>query len=255
MIGNMVNIAVSHPGKVGDALYSIPTIRYLTFLHGCKADFYTSDFVRIAADLFEYQSCIDRVIIPDEYEVERTDVGIQPWDMPVPGGTYKAVYHLGYRGTPDTRLDHFIGKSIGVHPANLPKVQYEYPTYMKLNLPDEFYVLDTRTGTSYNDLFKEWSLVCKYPVVLVGSPANALPEFGHCINLTGKPFYWTPYIMSKARGFVGIMSSHLVLANGFDFPKVVPHNDKSWDMRHVIYSDSNFYLVDPAPEDILEILE
>jgi hypothetical protein len=60
--------------------------------------------------------------------------------------------------------------------------------------------------------------------------------------------------MSKCSGFAGIQSSHLVIANGFDMPKVVPHDGKSWDMRHVIYTDQHHYIVNPTGDQILEIL-
>jgi hypothetical protein len=251
-----MRIACSHPGKVGDALYSIPTIRLLARKLNCRVDFYTSSAVAIAVELFCNQECIDRVIIPPEYVIRRMDMGVQPWNMPIPENEYEAVFHLGFKRVPDCSLPIFIGKSIGIKPELLPPVYYDYEDLShSINLPEKFYILDTRGGTGYDDVLVEWSSQTKIPVILTGSPDNALPHFSHCENYTGLPFHWTPYIMSKCAGFVGIHSSHLVLANGFGMPKVIPHDNKSWDMRHSMYSDSNHYLVNPTARDILEIVE
>ena len=39
-------IACSHPGKIGDALYALPTMRALSKKFNCKVDFYTSKHCR-----------------------------------------------------------------------------------------------------------------------------------------------------------------------------------------------------------------
>jgi hypothetical protein len=62
-------------------------------------------------------------------------------------------------------------------------------------------------------------------------------------------------ILSGAKGFVGLMSSQLVLANGFPYPRIAPHDGRSWDMRHVINTEYNHYPINPSVEQILSLLD
>lgn len=258
-MGSSMKYAVTHPGKIGDALYALPTIRYLYEISGNKVDFYTSDYCRPMKELFEYQSCVGRFIVSEGYVVERMDMGCQPIYLPVPNGEYDTVFHLGFRGIPDTRLDHFMSLSVGIDPSNLKPIQYEVPEYKSSNstflldfLAEKksgYYVLGTRGITTYDDTFKRFVEIADKPVVIVGSSHE---YNGYGFNYTGLDLLKTAYIMSKSSGYVGLMSSMLVLANGFNMKKVIPHDGRSWDMRHVVYSDRHEYLVSPTAENILE---
>ena len=110
-------IACSHPGKIGDAIYALPTINKLCELRECTADFYTSSYCAPLKKLFEYQPYIDNFYMPDSYIIERMDMGIQPYRMPIDPAPYRVVYHLGFRHIPNTRLDRFIADSIGLAEA------------------------------------------------------------------------------------------------------------------------------------------
>ena len=61
--------------------------------------------------------------------------------------------------------------------------------------------------------------------------------------------------MSRCSGFIGLQTNQLVLANGFDMPKVAPIDGKSWDMRHCLYDKSNFYPINPSAQEVLDIIE
>jgi hypothetical protein len=249
-------IAVSHPGKTGDAIYSLPTIRYLCEKHNCKADFYTSSHVARAKDLFEYQSCINKVIIPESYVIERYDMGIQPTVMPVEG-EYEAVYHLGYKYVPDQRLDWFIAHQNGIDTSLLPPVYYEFPEY-DINLPEKFYVLAGSGETGYKQTFLDFLKISDLPVIQVGVNdhyLNVEESKSQIIKMMDMSFLETCYVMSKSAGFVGLQTNQMVLANGFDIPKVAPHDGKSWDMRHVINGPKTHYPVDPTAEEILRLLK
>jgi hypothetical protein len=37
-------------------------------------------------------------------------------------------------------------------------------------------------------------------------------------------------------------------------PRVSPHDGKSWDMRHVVRGEYNFYPVNPTAEECLELM-
>lgn len=249
-------IAVSMPGKTGDAIYAIPSIRYLTEKYGVKADFYTTTHVERARDLFEYQSCVDDLVIPHGYKIERYDMGIQPWRMPVNLDEYECVFHLGYRGTPNKRLDWFMAEQVGINPKLLPRVYYEYPDLgSEFDLPDKFYLLASNGDTSYKDLFRDIIERCPEEVYQIGLPQHYLECDWKEDNFTGLTFLETLYLMSRCSAFIGLQTNQLVLANGFDMLKIVPHDGKSWDMRHIIDTPSHRYLVNPTVNQILSLLE
>lgn len=243
--------AVTHPGKIGDALYTLPIIRYLAEKSGNGVDFYTSDYCRPMKELFEYQSCIDRFIISEGYVVERMDMGCQPIYLPT-FDIYDVVFHLGFRSVPDTRLDHFMALSVGIEPHLLPPVYYEIPEYDEFveELDFPYYVLGTRGITSYDDTFREFVSIANNPTLIIGAKGE---YNGYGLDFTGLNLLDTCSVLSKSKGYVGLMSSMLVLANGFNIKKVVPHDGRSWDMRHVVYSDNHNYLVNPTAQEILEV--
>ena len=254
-------IALEMPGKLGDFLYVLPLAKYLSSAKETKVDIWTSDYCAPAKELVEYQSYVDNVIIPDDYIVERFDMGAQP-PIQIPYGLYETVYSCTFRRVPDTRLDHFIAKSVGVEPNLLQRVQYEYPELIRDSLYDneKIVVFAPRGETSYKDTFiKTMALLVTrgYIIYQIGAKGEAVGWSGiDNVDITGWSILDTVRFLGlkNIKGFVGLMSSQLVLANGFNMPKVSPHNGRSWDMRHVVYSNSNFYPIDPTPEEILEII-
>lgn len=243
----MKKIACSHPGKMGDAIYALPAIRKVCELTDARADFYTSDYCRGLKRLFEYQSFIDNFYVPESYHIERMDMGIQPYSMPIPLSLYDRVYQMGFRWVPDRAIPDFIALSVGIP---LPVVvEYEYPDFPTLDEP--YIVIAPRGETSYKELFNNVIKASPIKCAVVGGFGDYT---GFGIDLTGKDLLETTNWISKSVGFVGLMSSMLALANGFDIPKIAPHDGIHWDMRHVIYSDTNFYPVNPTVEEILRIL-
>lgn len=237
-------IAVAHPGKLGDALYALPTLRYLCSRHNCKADFFTSSYCAPIFRLLEHQTCIRKVIVPEGYIPENGYCGIQPWQMPVPQEGYDAVYQLGLRDAPNKILPDFIAESVGA-PAGLP-IYYQYPETKVLGEP---YIViapgkDRRFRATCIDLVKRCPVKC----VIIGAPNE---HIGIGIDATKlDPLDSIPWI-AGSRGFVGMMSSPLVLANAFPIPKVVFDDGETWDMRHVMRGPLNFYPVLPTAQQIM----
>jgi len=243
----MKKIACSHPGKIGDAVYALPSIRKACEIDNAKADFYTSDYCRPLRKLFEYQSCINNFYIPDSYHIERMDMGVQPYNLPIDMSAYDKIYQMGFRWVPDRAIPDFISLSVGIP---LPVVvEYEYPEFETLNEP--YLVIAPRGETSYKDLFNKVIQNSPIKCVVTGGFGDYT---GFGIDLTGLDLLDTATWIAKSIGFVGLMSSQLALANGFDIPKIAPHDGIHWDMRHVIYSDTNFYPVNPSVMEILRIL-
>jgi hypothetical protein len=241
-------IACTHPGKHGDCLYALPAVKALAELHNCQVDFYTSSYCAPLKRLFEYQPYIDGFYVAPNYVIERMDMGVQPAYVPVDGSLYAKVYQLGFRRVPDTAIHEFIGQEAGVAVGD---ITYETPEITDLGEP--YIVLAPRGETSYRPLFQELVNQSAIPVCCVGGQGDAAPFYG-VHDLTGWDYLETASAISHASAFVGIMSSQLVLANGFPIPKIVPHDGRSWDMRHPVYSEKHHYLVQPTADDILEII-
>lgn len=238
--------AAAHPGKLGDALYCLPLIRYIYNQTGMQCDFYTSDYCRPLKRLFEYQSCIRRVIIAENYTVARMDMGVQPYYIPIPQHEYAEVYQLGFRHIPDRPIHQYIAHSAGF---DIPlAIEYEYPDVSYIH--GEYICIAPRGYTDYTPLFE--GIANKRRAVIIGG-SNEYTGYG--LNMTGIDMLHTASILSRAKGFVGLMSSQLVLANGFDIPRIAPHDGISWDMRHVITYHRNFYPIHPTTEDIIAILD
>lgn len=261
-------IAMAHPGRMGDLLYILPLARWLHKQTELLIDVWTSKYCIPTKELFEYQDCIDKFIVSEDYVLDNWGCGGQPPYINVPF-TYEVIFQCGFTMTPDKFLPHWIAERGGIDIDKIPRVQYQYkesldspPTFDK-----PYYVLDTRGMTAFNDLFLDFACRSPYPVVLIGGAGNfnePFKELAHELimegetkiyDATGINFLDTLTWIAKSSGFIGLMSSQLVLANGFDIPKVAVHDGRSWDMRHVQYSPTNFYPVNPSTEEVLNLLK
>lgn len=248
-------IAVAHPGKHGDALYTLPVIRALCAKHDCKADFYTSSYCEPLRDLFMAQTdCINGFYVAPNYVIERMDCGVQPPYIPVDASLYDAVYQLGFHEVPNAALPEYMARQVGVRPF---PIRYELPQPLEYppNFPQGPYLtLALRASDDYTRLFQRLIDHASMPCVIVGGNGDAGQLKGG-YDATGLPYLLTALIIALSKGFVGLMSSQLVLANGFDIPKVVPHDGHSWDMRHVVRGRFNHYPIKPSADEVLELLK
>lgn len=239
-------IACSFPGKIGDALYSLPTVRQISKIYNTKIDFYTSTYCRGLKNLIEYQPYINKCIVSENYQIKRYDMGIQPWLMPINTTGYDKVFHLGYKTVPNTSLHHFIANSVGIRiPGD---ISYSYPEYKTLDEP--YIVLAPHNDARYLKIFSELIETIPIKVVIVGSKDEYI---GKGIDKTGLDFLDVLVWLSKASGFIG-MSSNFVLAEGFDYPKIVPHDGHTFDMRHLIYDNTHFYPINPDVNELRRLL-
>ncbi len=239
-------IAVTMPGKIGDAIYALPATMELCRRKGVTCDFFTSTYCLPLKRFFEYQPYIDRLIVPEKYQITRMDMGIQPWHMPVDAWEYDYVHHLGFKAVPDIPLPDYMAREAFL-PVGLP-IRYEYP---QVKLPDEPYIiLAPRGETSYKNLFLEVIEKSPIRVIQVGGPGE---HIGDDKGITGLDILETVSWIAGAKAFIGIMSSQLALANGFSMPKVAVHDGKSWDMRHAVVKEGSLYPINPTAEEVLEL--
>lgn len=251
----MTKFAATHPGKLGDMLYILPTIRYIYKATGIKFDVWTSEYCAPLKELFEYQQCVDKFYVSPDYKLERMDMGCQPWYVPVPIQQYARTYQLGFRSVPDCMLHQFIGRYAGIE---VPlAIEYDVPEYDVYN--QKYITIAPRGLSSFNAVFERLVDLCMdngYDVLVVGgSGDNQLNNAHKVYDMTGLDFLETASIISKAKAFVGLMSSQLVLANGFDIPRIAL-NGYMADMRHSIITAQNYY---PGPntsaDDIIALFD
>jgi len=240
----MARIAAAHPGKMGDALYALPAIRELAQRHGVALDFYTSPYCEPLRRLFEAQECIDRFVVAPDYVLVDFGCGARPWHVPVPEG-YDAIYQMGFADMPATSIVDYIAARAGL-PAGLP-VRYDF------DLPppeiDEPYIVTAPRGhTEYSPVFRAVADHSPVSVVEIGAAGDGTGS-ARAIDKTGIDMLEVLPWLASSRGFYGLHSAMLVLANGFPIPKVAPQG--RWDMRHVVRSPYNQYPVEPSAADVL----
>ena len=80
-------------------------------------------------------------------------------------------------------------------------------------------------------------------------------KVGIGVDKTGVDMLDTLTLLAHSIGFVGLMSAQLVLANGFPIPRISPHDNIHWDMRHVINTSFNNYPINPTVEHVKALLD
>lgn len=99
----MRKIAATFPGKVGDILWSLPTVREISKLAGKPVDFYVMPHFDGVCELIESQPYINKCEGINGWEVDGNKA-LQDWEPPYLPDMYDAVYHLGYKSYPSYPL-------------------------------------------------------------------------------------------------------------------------------------------------------
>jgi len=246
-------ICCSHPGKIGDCLYTLPTVRELCRINNCKADFYTSECCRPIVNFLKQQECINDVIIPNNYIIEGYGCGTQPWNMPIPADEYSMIYQLGFKKVPDKSLPEFIAESAGLD-RSIGKNLY-YDIIDDNEKYEEYYVIAPRGRTSFHDcivdISKELFNLDKR-VYIIGGNGEFQEEYKpFAIDKTGESYLKMIDTIAHCKAFIGILSSPLVVANGFSMKKYIPYNT-AWDMNHSVYKNETKYSINPSAKECLE---
>lgn len=245
-------IAITHAGKIGDALYALPVAKWLCEQHGgCKADFYSMSKFAAMAPLIEHQPYIRKFVsTPDGGCTDpNTDGAFCFWNLPVSGDDYLAVYHLGYRQQPVRFLVDHIAESVSA-PDGLP-VHYDAPAPADLP-PGPFVAVAPSPRNQYRGLLTEFIQRCPYPVVQVGGAGEEVEGVASGVR-TSASFLDMAAILSRCRWFVGTPSAPLAVANGFTCHRLCVH-DGNTETRHLMRSGRNHYLQNPTVEEILNRL-
>lgn len=238
-----MNIAVSHPGRIGDALYYLPTIRHIAKIHDTKIDFWTSDYCKPLVSLFKAQSCINEVYIAKNYIIQHHGCGTQPWEL-TPEKEYDRIYYGGLRSYPQGRLVDYYPALHGFTFCDT-SIQYDFTTTEVARgivvCPGRNPLLKALFGGIISELSNNNIIV--YQV----GPKDEIINFNskNVINYDIDMLN-TLSVLDKADVFIGTLSANLVLANGFPCQKIVICEKERHNPTHDILSENHTYLDFPV---------
>jgi len=210
----MLKYAFSHPGKIGDFLYILPTARYICERDGAIADIYTSEMCASTKKLVEFQSYVNEFIIPKDYKIQHFNMGVQPWKMPIDESKYDKVFQLGFQGPPHGPLHAWIAKTAGLD--IIPPVTYDYPDLVN---PDKPYIVLAHCGyhtlPNLKKAYEYFLLNSPITCAVVGIEGDRIHAQGGYYDLIGLDFLYLAGLISDAVAYVGFYSGQLAIANGF----------------------------------------
>lgn len=233
--------AFAHPGKIGDALYTLPTIHTICDRDDAVADFYTSEVCRPLERLFLYQDHIERFIVPDSYKIESFGQGVQPWSMPVKSNEYDAVFQLGFRSFPRGPLHKFIASQVGLR--SVPNPAYKFPDIQFYD--DPYIVIGFSGERGYPPMKKDYEqFFAEFPirVVQTGTEYDRLNLV--CEDQIGLDLLDTLSLLHKSQMFVGFYSGLLALANAFpELTKIVTLTSHNCGEQHGLHIPNTIHVL------------
>lgn len=190
--------SVPFSGNCGDILWSLPTVRALSWLYSPKVDFCCMGMFDSLIPLIQRQPYVDKAFSWPTWTAVNDMFGRQPWYPPreVEQG-YERVFHLGYRFHPNIPLIDFTAEQQG----------------LKLKAPLPFLEVDSLTvdgdmvAVAFNDYEK--LLTNRF----LGHLRTIVPE-GKFVEVTGMPWLEAAAFIKAAKGFVGCRSANNVMAHG-----------------------------------------
>lgn len=105
-----MNILCTHPGRHGDILWGLPTVRAISETYGEPVDLCLSAKYGSLKNLIQRQEYIREVSVHDRWDIQESapvQPRIPPHSEAIGQPTYDEIFHLGYAGwpTPDLPRD------------------------------------------------------------------------------------------------------------------------------------------------------
>lgn len=253
----MPKYAFAHPGKIGDAVYALPLIKYICERDGAEAHFYTSSYCASLKRFFMHQKEITDFIVPENYQIRDFGCGGQPWQMPIDSSQYDRVFQCGFpHHPPNGPLHEFIARNNGVDP-NLFQPHHFIWEALDINFIDKPFIAMCGKTPEWTEIPAYRYLIEHSPIatVQIGLPHEWLG--GKSINLTGLDILETVSILksTNCKAFVGYMSSPLTYANGVPgLHRFATLPSPGAGSEHGIYGPYNHYIVKATGAEILNIL-
>jgi hypothetical protein len=195
-------VVCTFPGKLGDLLWSLPTMNAIARKHRCKIDVATSEYCRRALRFVSEQKFVRTAFVPEGYVIQYDSWGIQPWVMPVNG--YRHVYHLGFKSMPglEDRLRDCIAREAGIEPLDF------VPNFPIAEVPTPYVVVVNHHTSS--TMIAIGRAIKEPKVVWLGDSADF---GGHGIDGCSADFWLSAGIIMRAEAVITNRSSNAVLAH------------------------------------------
>lgn len=207
----MSKYLTSFPGRAGDILWSLPTVRAIARLVGGPVDFCCMPQYKGLLPLLQYQSYIDKAFVVDDWALVDSILGDQPWKPParVEVG-YEKVWHLGFRQPPDLPLIDFHAGQAGV------KLERPVLPFIEVPEPAEPTGSEKYIACCFNPGYKEK----KDRFRAVFNPGIKI------VDTAELPWLEAATVIKYAVCFVGCRSSNAVLAHGVNQPVIIYEPDR-----------------------------
>lgn len=213
-----MSVACTFPGKYGDLLWSLPTVRAIAALYAQPVDLWVMPAFASICPLLELQPYIRNAYGLPGWNYIDDACGARPLEHPpIPG--YSHVFDLGYKSWPDRPLVEFIAWQAGIDPSGNP-LPFIDPPFVTANDDDP-------CGA---DPFVTLSFIFPQKVDIFWKPLAAEIE-----RRTGKApravyvpdLPWAPAAQAiKASNlFIGDRSANYVLAHGLGKPILTYETD------------------------------
>lgn len=231
----MPRIIATMPGRFGDILWSLPTVRALAEVHGQPVEFYVSKKYGDPSflELIEAQDYIESCRLIQSWEVVEA-APMTPRVPPEPFYRADHVYHLGYVSWPERPLPYAISERAGTMQLDLSKpwIEYGQPNFAGR---DELIAIHAGWTSEWKELkyglmsyLDEKGWECRWAAE-AGSPYLER-------DLCSQEMDWTETAeaMSTSCLFIGDLSAQWVLACAIGTPAVIVepepmrHNEIFW---------------------------
>jgi hypothetical protein len=120
------SVLCTFPGKYGDLLWALPTVRALADAYGGPVDLLTSERYSGLNDLISRQPYIRHAMHTSAWVVQDT-APMSPRVPPIEGGAGLEVHHLGYEGWPLGTLAQDIWGRVARSLINVPLLDLDRP--------------------------------------------------------------------------------------------------------------------------------
>lgn len=231
----MSDILCTFPGKFGDILWALPTVREISQITSQKVDFYVMPYYENLMGLLSCQDYIDTPGVIGNWVRTHSNFGDQPWKAPegitlqrvgdreVIEKKYKQIWHLGYRAhpgvtAPDMCLVDFIAYQQGL--------QLSQPIVPFMDVDDDVEGLHLQTtfaDGSFMDLVRKNNIIAFafndqyaqmkdlfFKALWLEMRGTGI-EFFNLNNVVWKEAAW---ILKNSLAFIGCRSACWVMATG-----------------------------------------
>lgn len=215
-----MKILCTFSGKVGDILWSLPTVREIGMRYrgpiGARSSLYFGIMPQyeLLLPLLNSQSYIDKAIIIRDWICTGSPWGDQPWEAPVPEGIFDKVFHLTYQRHPNANeaLIDFIAaqQELRLTSPVVPFIEC-HPVVKEQEYVEEI-VLDPFIAFAFNGMYQEEKK--RFLDKLTDNFGKQQPKKLQFIDSSYFSFEQAAYMIKDAICFIGCRSSNYVIAHG-----------------------------------------